>query len=130
MLALAWTLRGGPLQRAQGRAMAAGMAAPLAAKAGGPRGRLMLLHDLTERVGMERERLIGELRAALAQIRTLRGLLPFCASCKNVRDTAGRWMPVDACIRDHSAATVSHDICPDCSAERYPSAYREPEQDA
>jgi PAS domain S-box-containing protein len=99
---------------------------PLAAKAGGPRGRLMLLHDLTERVGMERERehLIGELREALAQVRTLRGLLPLCASCKNVRDTAGRWMPVDDYIRDHSEATVSHGICPDCTRRLYPDAYR------
>ena len=83
-------------------------------------GRLMLLHELTERVGMERERerLIDELRDALAQVRTLRGLLGLCASRKNVRDGAGRWMPVDDYIRDPSAATVSHGICPDCSAHR------------
>jgi PAS domain S-box-containing protein len=104
---------------------------PLPLEWPGAEGRLLMLHDLTARVVMERERerLIDELRAALAQIRTLRGLLPLCASCKNVRDAAGRWMPVDAYIRDHSAATVSHGICPDCSAQRYPSAYREPEQD-
>jgi len=99
---------------------------PLSARPGGPRGRLVVMHDLTARVGMERERdrLIGDLRDALAQVRTLRGLLPLCASCKNVRDGAGRWMPVDAYIRDHSEATVSHGICPDCTARLYPDAYR------
>ena len=98
---------------------------PLAAKSGGPQGRLLLLHDLTARVDVERQRdrLIGELREALAQVRTLRGLLPLCAACKNVRDADGQWFPVDAYIRDHSEATVSHGICPDCTARLYPSAY-------
>jgi len=100
---------------------------PLATGTGSPDGRLLLLHDLTARIGMERERerLIDALRSALGQVRTLRGLVPLCASCKNVRDAEGRWRPVDAYIRDHSAATVSHGICPDCTTRLYPAAYRD-----
>ncbi|MGE0313365.1 MAG: histidine kinase N-terminal 7TM domain-containing protein [Lautropia sp.] len=99
---------------------------PLAARSAGPQGRLLVLHDLSARIATERQRdrLIDDLRDALAQVRTLRGLLPLCAACKNVRDGDGRWLPVDAYIRDHSEATVSHGICPDCTARLYPSAYR------
>ncbi|MGD8794950.1 MAG: PAS domain-containing protein [Anaerolineae bacterium] len=47
--------------------------------------------SITERIGAEidRERLIGELEATLAKVKTLRGLLPICASCKKIRDDQG-----------------------------------------
>ncbi len=100
---------------------------PLHAGHGPASGRLLLLHDMTARLRMEDERelLITELRHALAQIRTLSGLLPVCASCKSIRDGKGRWRPADEYLRDHSGATVSHGMCPECSVRLYPSAYRE-----
>jgi PAS domain-containing protein len=99
---------------------------PLPARTGRVAGRLLLLQDVTARVAMEveRERLIGELRGALAQVRTLSGLLPICASCKFIRDEEGRWHPADAYIRDHSDASVSHAMCPACTFQLYPEAYR------
>ena len=100
---------------------------PLDTGHGAPAGSLLLLHDLTARVRMEDERelLITELRHALTQVRTLSGLLPVCASCKNIRDGHGAWRPVDEYLRDHSGATVSHGMCPDCTVRLYPAAYRE-----
>jgi PAS domain-containing protein len=83
--------------------------------------------DITERKAAEaeRERLIGELQAALAKIKTLRGLLPICASCKNIRDDQGYWTQVEVYVRKHSEAEFSHSICPDCAVKLYPELFEE-----
>jgi AmiR/NasT family two-component response regulator len=65
-------------------------------------------------------RLNAELEAALAQVKTLRGLLPICAACKKIRDDKGYWHQVEVYIRDHSEAEFSHGICPDCARRLYP----------
>lgn len=52
---------------------------------------------------------VEELRQALVQIKTLHGILPICASCKQIRDEQGHWSPVDvmsAIIRTRSSAMV------------------------
>lgn len=97
---------------------------PQAGRRGG--GRLVLLHDLTERTRMEaeREHLIGDLREALAQVKTLKGMLPICASCKKIRDDQGYWHQVDVYLRDHSEAELSHGICPECHDKIYPEYAR------
>jgi PAS domain S-box-containing protein len=68
----------------------------------------------------ERERLITELRNALGEIRTLKGILPICSSCKKIRDDQGYWNQIEAYIREHSYAQFSHGICPDCARALYP----------
>jgi hypothetical protein len=68
----------------------------------------------------ERERLIKELQAALAEVKTLTGLLPICAQCKNIRDDKGSWNAIERYIRDRSNAEFTHSICPDCAHELYP----------
>jgi PAS domain S-box-containing protein len=68
----------------------------------------------------ERERLIKELQAALAEVKTLTGLLPICAQCKNIRDDKGSWNAIETYIRDRSDADFSHSICPDCAHQLYP----------
>jgi CheY-like chemotaxis protein len=70
------------------------------------------------RMERERERLVKELQDAIATIKTLTGLLPICAWCKNVRDDGGYWMRVEHFVEQHSQATFSHSVCPDC-ATRY-----------
>jgi PAS domain S-box-containing protein len=57
--------------------------------------------DVTRRkqTEMEREDLIHQLQAALAKIKTLRGLVPICASCKKVRDDRGFWHQVEVYVR-------------------------------
>ena len=57
---------------------------------------------------------IAELQAALAQIRTLRGLLPICMYCKKIRDDKQYWQQVEGFISAHSEAQFGHSICPDC----------------
>ena len=62
---------------------------------------------------------IEELRAALDQIKTLRGILPICASCKKVRDDQGYWSQVESYISEHTEAQFSHGICPECMKKLY-----------
>lgn len=89
-------------------------------------GLLCVGHDLTERLRAEkeRERLIDELQGALQKVKTLSGLLPICASCKNIRDDQGYWQQIEVYIRDHSEADFSHGICPDCARRLYPELYQ------
>lgn len=61
-----------------------------------------------------------ELEQALAQIKTLGGLLPICASCKSIRNDEGYWQQVEIYLMEHSDAEFSHGICPDCKAKLYP----------
>jgi PAS domain S-box-containing protein len=68
----------------------------------------------------ERERLIGELREALAEVKQLSGLLPICSSCKKIRDDKGYWTQIETYIHKHSDAQFSHGICPECAKKLYP----------
>jgi PAS domain S-box-containing protein len=83
---------------------------------------LLIVHDLTDRKKVERERetLIDDLGEALADIQTLSGLLPICASCKKIRDDTGYWQQLEQYITTHSEAQFSHGICPDCARKLYP----------
>ncbi len=72
----------------------------------------------------ERERLIRELQDALANIKTLRGLLPICFSCKQIRDDKGYWNQIDTYIQEHTDAEITHGICPTCAQKLYPDLYR------
>ncbi len=66
-----------------------------------------------------------ELQEALAAVKTLSGLLPICASCKNVRDDQGYWHQVEVYIRDHSDVEFSHSICPTCAEKLYPEYFQQ-----
>jgi PAS domain S-box-containing protein len=90
---------------------------------------LGIVTDITARVHAEREkeRLIVELERALAQVKTLSGLLPICANCKKIRDDHGYWHQVEVYVRDHSQARFSHGLCPECARELYPCYYEEDE---
>jgi len=57
---------------------------------------------------------ITELQSALAQIKTLRGLLPICMYCKKIRDDGQYWQQVENYVTTHTEAQFSHSICPDC----------------
>ncbi len=60
----------------------------------------------------------AELRAslekALAEVRTLRGLLCMCAWCKRIRDEEQTWESVEKYVQSRTHASFSHGICPDC----------------
>lgn len=72
------------------------------------------------RYAMERHRLTVELKEALAKVKTLTGMLPICSNCKKIRDDQGYWQAVELYLAEHSGATLSHGMCPDCIRELYP----------
>jgi ligand-binding sensor protein len=80
---------------------------------------LELKIELEQRV----EKRTLELKKALAEIKTLRGILPLCSHCKKIRDDKGYWEKVDVYIRKYSEANISHSICPDCMKKYYPEEY-------
>lgn len=63
---------------------------------------------------------ITELRKARDEIAVLRGIIPICASCKNIRDDEGYWQRIEDYIASHSAVEFSHGLCPDCVIKLYP----------
>ncbi len=86
----------------------------------------VLFRDISERkrLEQEREKLVAELQEALANIKTLSGLIPICANCKKVRDDQGYWSAVEGYIMAHTDAKFSHGICPDCMKRDYPDVYK------
>lgn len=70
-----------------------------------------------KRLEQERERLLKELQQALAQVKTLTGLLPICCRCKKIRDDDGYWLQLEAYLIAHSTARFTHGFCPSCAAK-------------
>lgn len=86
-------------------------------------------HEMENRklAEIEQDKLIVELKDALYTVKTLRGFLPICASCKKIRDDAGYWNQIESYIQTHSEAQFSHSICPDCAKKLYPNFYKKNE---
>lgn len=82
--------------------------------------------DLTalKKTEAELQRANQELQNALAEIKTLRGILPICTSCKKIRNDKGFWERVEAYISHRTDAQFSHSICPDCMPHLYPEHQR------
>jgi DNA-binding response OmpR family regulator len=76
-----------------------------------------------KKLEQEREKLINDLTEALANIKTLGGLIPICANCKKIRKDSGFWQQIEAYISDNSEVKFSHGICPDCVKKLYPEIY-------
>jgi integral membrane sensor domain MASE1 len=62
-----------------------------------------------------------DLEQALKEVRTLSGFLPICAWCRKLRDDRDYWHSLEEYISQHTDATLTHGICPDC-AGRLPTA--------
>ncbi len=60
------------------------------------------------------------LSEGLGRVKTLKGLLPICTSCKKIRDDQGYWNQLEIYIREHSEADFSHGLCPECVKKFYP----------
>ena len=63
----------------------------------------------------EREKLIVDLQKAIAEIKTLQGILPICSVCKKIRDDKDAWNQMETFISEHSEAVFSHGYCPECA---------------
>ena len=83
-----------------------------------------LEQDITERKKVEEElrqssaelaKSNEKLQDALANIKTLSGMLPICSYCKKIRDDKGYWDQVDSYITKHTETVFSHGMCPECA---------------
>ncbi|MBN2705341.1 MAG: PAS domain S-box protein [Deltaproteobacteria bacterium] len=86
-----------------------------------------IIHDISARKKIEREKeeLIVRLEKALEEVKVLSGLLPICASCKNIRDDQGYWQQIEAYLGEHAEVEFTHGICPDCIRKLYPELANE-----
>lgn len=75
-------------------------------------------------IALQNSRTLDKLPDALCKIKTLRGLLPICASCKKIRDDKGYWNLLETYIHEHTEADFTHGICPECSKKLYPELYQ------
>lgn len=62
----------------------------------------------------------ADLEAALAKVKLLSGMLPICSGCKKIRDDKGYWNQVENFLQNHSEATFTHGLCPECSKKYFP----------
>ncbi|HLO65818.1 MAG TPA: two-component regulator propeller domain-containing protein [Holophaga sp.] len=68
----------------------------------------------------ELQDLNAELTRSLAEVKTLKGFIPICASCKKIRSDEGFWEQIERYLSRNTAASFSHGICPDCARDLYP----------
>lgn len=71
-------------------------------------------------------RRVSELEDALAHLKTLQGILPICMHCHKIRSDQESWQRVEKYISEHSEATFSHGICPECMERYYSPAATSP----
>jgi PAS domain S-box-containing protein len=81
---------------------------------------VVIARDITARKQTE-----TALQNAVAQIKTLHGLLPICMHCKKIRDDRGRWSPVEVYVAERTEAEFTHGLCPQCLATEYPDLAQE-----
>jgi hypothetical protein len=74
-----------------------------------------------EQAHNEKDSLILELQQTIDEVKTLKGIIPICASCKKIRDDSGYWQQVEEYVKNHSDAEFSHGICPECVKKLYPN---------
>jgi PAS domain S-box-containing protein len=86
--------------------------------------------DITDRKQAEMEKvdLIKQLQKTLAEVKTLRGIIPICMICKQIRDDQGYWEEVEVYVHKHSEANFSHGICPNCLKKKFPKIYEKSEK--
>ncbi len=89
---------------------------------------MLALGDSFKKIKEQNDRLEvkrKKIQDALEKIKTLKGLIPLCSQCKKIRDDDGFWKQVESYIEEHSDASVSHSLCPDCLKELYPDHWEQ-----
>jgi PAS domain S-box-containing protein len=75
-----------------------------------------LARDITQlkQAAEEREQLVRELQAAVAEVTELQDILPICMYCRKIRNDENYWLTVEAYMAHHTNTRFSHGICPTC----------------
>ncbi len=53
----------------------------------------------------------------------LDGVVTICSDCKKIKNQQGAWQVLERYLREHSQATFSHSLCPDCVKKLYPDLW-------
>jgi len=72
-----------------------------------------------ERAEAEKARLVPELQNALADVSSLKRLLPICSRCMKIRVDKGYWIQVDQYMELHYQTRLDGGLCPECAKEMY-----------
>ena len=98
--------------RADGEKRTFGISTSILTTHDGPTHVLALMQDVTveEKYRKQLESLVI----------TLEGLLPICASCKDIRNDKGEWQQLEDYISEHSEAKFTSTICSKCVKKLYP----------
>jgi two-component system, sensor histidine kinase LadS len=67
-----------------------------------------------------------DLREALDNVQTLRGMIPICSHCKKIRDDEGYWNQIETYLNTLGDITLTHGVCPQCAQEHYPDFAKRP----
>ncbi len=79
-----------------------------------------------QRIEGAREDVVRGMQESLANLKTLRGMLPFCLSCKKIREGNGYWSGIETFVTKHSMAEFRHELCPECEQYLQAQLPREP----
>lgn len=82
------------------------------------------------RYSIERQKLLGQFEKSLKEIKTLRGLIPMCAWCRRMRDDKGYWKRVETYVEEHTEASFTHGICPECLKKSDPGLFEQVKKDS
>jgi hypothetical protein len=63
---------------------------------------------------------VEKLQEALKHVQRLQGLLPICMFCHKIRTDQQSWQRIDLYISEHSEATFTHGLCPECKKKQFP----------
>ena len=88
-----------------------------------------IIQNQAEELAWTNKRLMKKnqkLEQAFEEIESLKGLLPVCSNCRKIRKSnsdsqlQSSWVSLEAYLHEHTAAEVTHSICPQCMANLYP----------
>lgn len=80
--------------------------------------------DLLEEVGQQHDQQTLLVAQAVAEIKTIRGMIAICARCKKIRNDRGYWEQLEAYLADHSEAQFTHSLCHPCGEALYGDLWR------
>ncbi|MHC5009337.1 MAG: response regulator [Planctomycetota bacterium] len=74
------------------------------------------LHAARRVVRLQRDHALraAELRQALDEVKTLRGLLPVCSKCRRIRRDESVWQAIESYLLEHQDLDFARSICPSC----------------
>ena len=64
-------------------------------------------------------RITERLEKAVEEVRTLRGLLSTCSSCKRIQKDDRSWVSLEDYVLHNTDTQFSHAVCPDCQEKLY-----------